>query len=506
MAKIIKTERVTKKMAIWEKLASNLVGYEGFYVALMELVRNAVEGARAKNRVGARINIILTKTHLIIEDNGGMTPDVFKALLDYGFSLHISKNNENGVGEKVGLSFMYPINGGLFKIVTRSEYGIYCIKSPYDFVKDTDVHQLDEWDYDNAFNTHLETQIYDENIVPPLEDVEKRLSIMLKRYMEKGLIVEFNGKELKPFKHHGSTESMKHKSIVLSEGTVDVYWEHTWRDDAPEDPCTSTTHGATIYEEDCFVQYVGTDVVAMMKGDGYYDDHSIHGDVNELVTDVYLESHGCRLPRNSTKNEIDWDSPLGKEYRKAISDCIKDEYHKLKREVAAATARKREKAVEEFTVMAYQVFNAENGQHYSTTQVRVASDVGRITDIACFTATTQEMRDELEAARNDAVLVLNKDLVNKMKLVKISETKHYRKIIREEEVGEVIGFLRGFKRKYGYVPDAEIIGKGIGRDAEEMIEDYKKIFGCEITFRKAIDVDQMWNKFFAYFKTMEDVA
>ena len=113
MASMIKVVLNTDMSALWQGLSNQ--AYKNVTEAICELIDNAISAMGARLSAGdGRIDVNLTKSTLIVEDNGTWTsvdPGVLSKLLSLGGSTANKQNlNEHNYGLKQALAYMDPSN------------------------------------------------------------------------------------------------------------------------------------------------------------------------------------------------------------------------------------------------------------------------------------------------------------------------------------------------------------------------------------------------------------
>ena len=452
----------------WATYSAHLIGNEGFYTALNELLTNAIDAVR--DREVKKISIeIEPRMSITIRDSGcGMTKRALVNALRYADSAKAGPNNVFGTGIKTAFSFFDKREGGSYSIYTRTTEGAFVTKAPFGEKIVVDDVEPGTFPGDSWVSTVIRTGLTCET--PSIEEISEKLSLYCVDAIRRGITITLNGNVITPavpgnivdmdtdirFNIEGKKNSEKYISFTtyhLEKGIT--AWEPN-----------SINQGVYVFVNGRFLAHEGIKLVPRKNGE-YRERPALHNHYNPLVTFVFIEdeSKEGRLPLNSCKTGADWDSDIGRQYRSVIGNAIKAKYDEL--------LLSREKVKKALT----EKFLKSNlsGVAYCPECTIAKSRKLRADGIMFNTASIQDATI-LNALAGDSITLNDKIVANNC-VAGLVEFKKDAKAITATDVGQLIGYVVAFREEYKYTPaNNVIVGSSITDEAKTMIADLGAIY------------------------------
>lgn len=454
----------------WEMYSAYLNGKDGFYTALGEFLSNAIDAvANSKVKV---IDIRVNSRSVSISDTGcGMTEDELCQALQYGESTQSGANNEYGTGIKTGFSFFDPVNGA-FSIETTTPSGSYKVEGPYDETMET--VDIASWKYGDV-STVMSSALTCKGSIPSNKEIYNWLTIAAKGAIRSGIEVNFNGSIVVPVEPSTDVDEILNKSFPVFGRKKEIDVEHYRLDKNSFWTPKAETQGIYLYVNNRFVGYQGLDLVP--NGRNGFTHKGIHNEYNSLVSFVYLTTPNTaidkktRLPINSCKTSIDWDSPIGSQYRKGIGLVAGEPYKKeaAKYRLAANAAKASRLAV--LPAGAAFTKNCWIDDRKTLKVPAIIFETANMQDATLISKLAKEDNNELDAD------VCDNNCVDTFVFFAATTSSP----VNYKDVSEAMVCIAAFNEAYGYIPNKTLIyGNGITDDAKSLVTLTGGFFNIEV--------------------------
>ena len=449
----------------WPTFSKYLSGIDGFYTALMELVTNSIDAVRDMPQKKIDITIEHTNRTFVIEDTGyGMSRHELKRCVQWAESDHKGLNNVHGTGDIVALSFLDPRKNGSFAIATRLPgSGVGCFVSA-PFGPDMNIEER-PWRLSSLINTHVETLIDPEVVIPSTEEIIDYLGLACYSAISDALIhISINGQDVLPIvpgRHSRAKGAHGSEQIEVNNKKFTVRWTtfELEKGGPGWDPCQDK-QAVYLFGNLRMLSYEGLKLIRTATNK--YHTRNTHDTFNSLVTFVRVDGpQEGGLPVNSCKTCVNWSSSVGKKFRDKISELISDPYKSLDE---AETRCRVENIL----------------KHFGTAYVRECRiiddpDYKKKVDAVMFNVSDKKF-GQIISNIGRGETVLNEAICKGSTVGGLVEWKKKDQIIGDKEVGQLIGYISLFWKAYGYIPKRNIIiGKDIEPSAQATIDLCKKL-------------------------------
>lgn len=458
----------------WAAYGAHLVGHEGFYTSIFELITNSIDAVRDSEV--KRIDITYDPRIMFkVEDSGcGMSENELAHAMRYFDSKKQGPNNQFGTGIKTAFSFLDSRVGGSYSIYTRTINGAYKTESPYgDKIVVEPVTQFPAEDWvSTVIRTGISCQC------PTTEEIKDKIRFFCTDAIRNGIVIRFNGEVLTsvvPGRVNCSEDDIPFKiesgSKAISYVTYDIDENTEWKPAAD-------TQGVYVFYNKRFICHEGLMLIPGPNGK-FPRKTKLHNHYNGLVTFVFIEDETKKgkLPLTACKNAVDWDSNTGSSYREVIGNIIKTPYITLKKNNEAES-----KALVELFLKKYL-----NGCAYFSECSIDSSKKLRADGVIIETSSIHDAKLLNKLAKDSVVLddeivkYESKNANGELEVHKcvksLIEFKGAKREITGKEVGQLIGYIVAFRDAYGYIPDNNmLIGAKISDEANTLIKELAPLY------------------------------
>lgn len=446
----------------WKAYGAHLVGHEGFFTSIFELITNAIDAVRDSEE--KRIDITYDPRIMFkVEDSGcGMSQVQLGQAMRYFDSAKLGPNNQFGTGIKTAFSFLDSNDNGSYSIYTRTKDGAFSTEAP--FGERITVNSVDNFPAAEWVSTVVKTGISCQ--CPTTEEIKNNIRFFCTDAIRNGIVVRFNGEVLAsvvpgdincseediPFKVEGYNKYVSYVTYDINENTE-------WKPAAD-------TQGVYVFYNKRFICHEGLLLIPGPNGK-FPRKTKLHNHYNGLVTFVFIEDETKKgkLPLTACKNAVDWESSTGSIYREVIGNIIKTPYINLKKDNEAENKAIVEKFLKKFL----------NGCAYFSECSIDETKKLRADGVIIETSSIHDAK-LLNKLAKDSV-VLDDEIVEGECVKSLIEFKGAKKEITCKEVGQLIGYIVAFRDAYGYMPGNNmLIGAKISDEAKTLIKELASMY------------------------------
>lgn len=450
----MKTTKITNKKTVnvqtysWERYGNIIT--DGI-VALCEFTHNAYAAAMSQPmmRVSVDIEREPNGVYLYVKNSGN--PADIEKVLHYGRKNHGTPLNQFGTGFKTAASFFNPGNDG-WEFFTNDNGTYLHVGAPYS--NSMEIDEIDEWPFEYWVASCVRVRVDDESRLSGItaEELGYRYSKAIK---DDGLVMTFNGQKVKAIEPKGGATSDSAIIDICGESVKFDYTLYTLGEDAANEkyyPMSIDGQGVYVFVNHCLAAKLGTKIIrASGKGNSFL---KAHPSMNGLIAVVDIETpsnHNADVPFVNCKDNINWQSNLGKAYRTAIDSLVGDHFR---------TAHDNALEVQRRSIL--------NGF------------CQKLFDGVCEFQTECKLSSELRA---DAVIARERDSRGRIKLDTIEKIVEYKKKkVTAEDVGQVLAYWAHLKVNYQKNAGILLVGSELTKSAQESIDLFGKVHGIQIEF------------------------